>query len=242
MPGAPGLRTFRFSTAATTCITPSRGSGRTPRLSASPPMSPSIRRTRRIAGMTRDWWSAPSGKTTGTPSTRTWPSRTLPTSGWRGAASGAASRCGVWIRRQANSPPSTLSCIRWAARSRAKGVLGSVEAPFLYRHDGWWYLFASFDFCCKGAESSYYVVAGRSRQITGPYVDREGRPMMEGGGTVVIRGPFGEWRGPGHAAILRDAASDYLYFHAYSAATGRPALHISPIVWEQGWPTAAPLP
>jgi arabinan endo-1,5-alpha-L-arabinosidase len=129
-----------------------------------------------------------------------------------------------------------------AARSRAKGVFGSVEAPFLYRHEGWWYLFASFDFCCKGAESSYYVVAGRSREITGPYLDRDGKPMLEGGGTVVVRGPFPHWSGPGHPAILRDGVSDYLYYHAYSAATGKPFLHISPIVWEQGWPAIAPLP
>jgi arabinan endo-1,5-alpha-L-arabinosidase len=129
-----------------------------------------------------------------------------------------------------------------SARSRAKGVFGSVEAPFLYRHDGWWYLFVSFDFCCKGAESNYYVAAGRAREITGPYLDRDGRPMQDGGGTVVIRGPFPNWKGPGHQALLGEGGTDYLFFHAYHAQTGKPFLHISPLSWTGGWPSAAPLP
>jgi hypothetical protein len=42
--------------------------------------------------------------------------------------------------------------------------------------DGWFYLFASFDFCCRGADSTYYTVVGRSKAVAGPYVDRDGKP------------------------------------------------------------------
>src|ERR1019366_7162415 len=48
-------------------------------------------------------------------------------------------------------------------------VEGAIEAPFLVRRNGWWYLFVSFDFCCRGVRSDYNVVVGRSRKVTGPY-------------------------------------------------------------------------
>ncbi|MDH7598024.1 MAG: family 43 glycosylhydrolase [Sedimentisphaerales bacterium] len=120
---------------------------------------------------------------------------------------------------------------------------GAIEAPFIIRRNGWWYLFASFDFCCRGARSTYYVVVGRSKQVTGPYVDRNGRPMLEGGGTTVIEATTPNWRGPGHQAIFREGDRDYLVFHAYEGQTGRPELKISTMVWdEEGWPRVASLP
>jgi arabinan endo-1,5-alpha-L-arabinosidase len=57
----------------------------------------------------------------------------------------------------------------------------SIEAPFIIRREGYYYLFVSFDFCCRGLESTYHVRVGRSKSITGPYVNREGVPMMQGG-------------------------------------------------------------
>jgi arabinan endo-1,5-alpha-L-arabinosidase len=128
-----------------------------------------------------------------------------------------------------------------AARPRQAGQSPAVEAPFLVYHRRHYYLFVSFDFCCRGAQSTYYVAVGRSRKIEGPYVDGTGRSMMDGGGTRICW-PTTEWRGPGHEAVLADRGGDYLIFHAYSAVTGRPSLHISTIVWRNGWPELAPLP
>lgn len=119
---------------------------------------------------------------------------------------------------------------------------GAIEAPFIVRHDGWWYLFASFDFCCRGAKSTYNVRVGRSRNVTGPYVDKDNVPMLEGGGTMVIEATTPNWRGPGHEAVFQDKTGDYLIFHAYHGQTGRPELRISTIVWETAWPRVAPLP
>jgi arabinan endo-1,5-alpha-L-arabinosidase len=111
----------------------------------------------------------------------------------------------------------------------------AIEAPSIVRRGGYYYLFVSFDLCCRGKESTYKIVVGRSREITGPYADREGTPMMEGGGSLVLAGTP-SWPGVGHQAVLADAGSDYLVFHAYDATTGRPRLQISTLVWEDGWP------
>jgi arabinan endo-1,5-alpha-L-arabinosidase len=97
----------------------------------------------------------------------------------------------------------------------------------------------SFDFCCRGANSTYYVVSGRSRSITGPYVDVNGRKLEEGGGSVVITGNE-RFKGTGHNSVLREGDRDYLVYHAYDTAdAGTPTLRISPIHWTaDGWPRA----
>jgi arabinan endo-1,5-alpha-L-arabinosidase len=116
----------------------------------------------------------------------------------------------------------------------------AIEAPFIVKRLGYYYLFVSFDLCCRGKDSTYKIMVGRAREITGPYVDKDGTPMMEGGGSLVLAGTA-SWPGVGHEAILADSGSDYLVFHAYDAASGRPRLQISTIVWENGWPRVARL-
>ena len=114
---------------------------------------------------------------------------------------------------------------------------GAIEAPFIVRHGGFFYLFASFDFCCRGANSTYNVRVGRGREVTGPFVDREGKPMLEGGGTKVIEGGT-RWRGPGGESVLQDGRGEVLAHHAYDAEDrGTPKLRLSKILWDrEGWP------
>ncbi|HEU0066038.1 MAG TPA: arabinan endo-1,5-alpha-L-arabinosidase [Sphingomonas sp.] len=119
----------------------------------------------------------------------------------------------------------------------------AVEGPFLIAHGGYHYLFASYDFCCRGVDSTYYTVVGRSKDVTGPYVDYDGKPMMKGYGQIVLHAkldPTNRWRGPGHVSILQDAGREFIAYHSYDAKNkGMPTLRIQPIGWtKDGWPVA----
>ena len=105
------------------------------------------------------------------------------------------------------------------------------------RRGGFYYLFASFDFCCRGVNSDYRVMVGRSRSITGPYVDRSGVPMLEGGGTELLRG-YNEFAGPGHGDVYRDRGVDWFAHHYYDRddPDATPRLSVRAIDWRGGWP------
>lgn len=119
---------------------------------------------------------------------------------------------------------------------------GAVEAPFVVRRDGFYYLFVSFDTCCDGVNSTYNTVVGRSRTVTGPYVARDGRAMMEGGGTPVLpnaQGTGARFVGRGHVAVLQDTGGDHIVYHAYDRErNGAPTLRVQRLNWDtDGWPT-----
>jgi arabinan endo-1,5-alpha-L-arabinosidase len=124
-----------------------------------------------------------------------------------------------------------------ASRPRVRPTNGAIEAPYIIRHGDYYYLFASFDLCCKAVESTYNIQVGRAKEVTGPYLDREGKPMTEGGGTLVLSSSQ-RWRGPGHNAVYQDGKTDWLVYHAYDAEDrGASKLHIEPITWDaEGWP------
>jgi arabinan endo-1,5-alpha-L-arabinosidase len=115
----------------------------------------------------------------------------------------------------------------------------AIEAPYIVYRAPYYYLFASFDFCCRGADSTYWTAVGRSTSVTGPYLDRTGLDMRFGGGTPVVVGDA-RWRGPGHNAILRRNDQYLNVYHAYDAVNGGiPTLRISELVWHEGWPVNA---
>jgi arabinan endo-1,5-alpha-L-arabinosidase len=117
---------------------------------------------------------------------------------------------------------------------------GAIEAPYIFRKDGWYYLFVSFDKCCRGMDSTYKIMVGRSKSVTGPYVDRAGTPMLAGGGSLVLEGTD-EWVALGHCAAYTFDGEDWLVFHAYETADGgKQKLRILPIGWEDGWPAVDP--
>jgi len=114
----------------------------------------------------------------------------------------------------------------------------AVEAPFIVRHGEYFYLFVSFDLCCRGIRSNYKTMVGRSHAVTGPYVDAKGTAMLEGGATPLLLGNS-RWVGPGGESVLQQKDGDIIVFHAYNGKTGEPYLQISTIAWVNGWPKVA---
>lgn len=115
----------------------------------------------------------------------------------------------------------------------------AIEAPFIVHHGGYFYLFTSWDLCCRGLKSTYRTMVGRSKSITGPYVDATGKPLTEGGGTQLLVANS-RWLGPGGESVLLDPrGKDLIVFHAYDATTGKPSMQLSTIDWTGGWPHAA---
>ena len=117
----------------------------------------------------------------------------------------------------------------------------AIEAPFIVRRGDYFYLFVSFDLCCRGTKSSYKTMVGRSKEVTGPYVDATGTAMLQGGATPVLVGN-GRWLGPGGESIrmgndhgLQDGP-DIMVFHAYDGKIGHAYLELSTIDWSGGWP------
>jgi arabinan endo-1,5-alpha-L-arabinosidase len=120
---------------------------------------------------------------------------------------------------------------------------GAIEASSILEHERRFYLFVSFDQCCKGIASTYNIRVGRADRIEGPYLDKEGKPMLDGGGSLVL-GSTGRYIGPGGQEALRTSKGDMLAYHYYDGDRGGVAqLQLSPIVWtEDGWPELGALP
>jgi arabinan endo-1,5-alpha-L-arabinosidase len=116
---------------------------------------------------------------------------------------------------------------------------GAIEGPFIVRRCGFYYLFVSFDACCRGVDSTYNIRVGRSPELLGPYVDKAGTALMNGGGSLVLQGG-GDWAAVGHNAILIDGTRAYNVYHAYAATNGASQLRISELAWDaDGWPVSA---
>lgn len=114
------------------------------------------------------------------------------------------------------------------------------EATTLMYRDGWYYLLGTHGTCCDGPNSTYNIVVGRSRSVTGPYIDNVGRDMLEGGGKLVIAA--GERKtGPGHFGrfVVADGVEKMSYhYEADFDQGGRSVLAIRPLLWKNGWPVA----
>ncbi|AOS61613.1 arabinan endo-1,5-alpha-L-arabinosidase [Actinoalloteichus hymeniacidonis] len=114
---------------------------------------------------------------------------------------------------------------------------GAIEAPYILERGGDFYLFVSFDRCCAGTDSTYRIMVGRADSPTGPYYDRNGTPMLGGGGTQIL-GSHRNVIGPGGQSVLRDTDGDLLVYHYYDANnSGIERLGVNLLGWDdQGWP------
>ncbi|MDH6341721.1 arabinan endo-1,5-alpha-L-arabinosidase [Parabacteroides sp. PFB2-12] len=124
--------------------------------------------------------------------------------------------------------------------NEAVDIAIDCEATTLMYRDGWYYLLGTHGTCCDGPNSTYNIVVGRSRNVTGPYLDNVGRSMLEGGGKMVIAAEDRK-TGPGHfGRYIVEEGVEKMSFH-YEAdfdQGGRSVLAIRPLVWKNGWPVA----
>lgn len=114
---------------------------------------------------------------------------------------------------------------------------GQIEAPFIFKKDDYYYLFVSYGLCCRADESTYHLAVGRSKSVTGPYIDKNGKDMALGGGSILLKGTKA-WPGLGHNSVYEFNSKDYLVYHAYeSADNGLQKLKLSEITWDKDlWP------
>lgn len=147
---------------------------------------------------------------------------------------------GIYVVELNRSNPSrTIGSPVWLAKS---AINTAIEASAVHYRNGWYYLFANVDNCCQGDVSPYRVVMGRSRSITGPYVDKIGLDMRSGGGGCFLGGA-GNFIGPGHIGVSDDqtgysGVDTSFTYHIYPiGSTGTEArLARRSVSWVNDWP------
>jgi arabinan endo-1,5-alpha-L-arabinosidase len=112
-----------------------------------------------------------------------------------------------------------------------------IEGPFIFKKGDYHYLFVSWGLCCRGKDSTYKMMVGRSKDLKGPYLDKKGQSMALGGGSLVLAGNK-DWAGMGGCSAYTFDGKDYLVFHAYETAdNGLQKLKIAEIKWDAAqWP------
>ncbi len=129
------------------------------------------------------------------------------------------------------------SAITKVADNGASFFSNTTEASCLYQHGGYYYMFLNFGGCCAGISSTYNIRVGRCTSITGPYLDRNGVNMLNGGGSMFLESS-GRFIGPGHAAVLNDNGTNWFTYHYYDGNNGGAAtLGVGRLTWSaDGWP------
>jgi len=113
----------------------------------------------------------------------------------------------------------------------------SIEASYLYRHNDFYYLFVNWGLCCRGVKSTYNIRVGRSRDLTGPYLDRDGADLRHDGGTLLLD-TVGTRIGPGQTGIFTAQGREWFSYHYYDATQdGKSMLGLQPLSWSNDdWP------
>ena len=124
------------------------------------------------------------------------------------------------------------------AGNQPVNVAIDMEATAMIYRDGWYYLLGTHGTCCDGANSTYNIRVGRSKNVTGPYTDNMGVELLKGGGKLVVAAS-GRFVGPGHFGLLDlgDGVQKFsCHYEADLDRSGRSVLDIRPLLWKDGWP------
>jgi arabinan endo-1,5-alpha-L-arabinosidase len=124
------------------------------------------------------------------------------------------------------------------AGNQPVNVAIDMEATAMMYRDGWYYLLGTHGTCCDGANSTYNIRVGRSKNVTGPYMDNMGVELLKGGGKLLVAAS-GRFVGPGHFGLLDlgDGVQKFsCHYEADLDRSGRSVLDIRPLLWKDGWP------
>jgi len=126
-----------------------------------------------------------------------------------------------------------------------KIAAGDFEAVVIHKRNGYYYFIGSKGSCCDGVNSTYHVLVARSKNLEGPYLDNEGRDIINRGNGTLMLARSKNYVGPGHTSriITDDKNQDWILYHGINASKGKVAngasrrvLLLDKIVWENDWP------
>ncbi len=112
-----------------------------------------------------------------------------------------------------------------------------MEGTYMHYKNGYYYCFGSKGTCCAGESSTYHIVVGRSQNILGPYVGKDGKRMDtkssafdNATNTIMSSSSSKMFAGTGHnAEIITD---DQGKNNGYN---GR-CMNMDQVEWGDGWP------
>ena len=140
---------------------------------------------------------------------------------------------GVKLQKLASMTETSGEVIALADR---RSPPNAVESPAIFKHGDYYYLLVSWDRCCAGVNSTYKIAVGRSAALAGPYVDRDGIPLMSGGGTVILAGDGDQIGTGGQDVLVEDGAVHVIHHYYDRSANGVIRMQIRKLEWEDGWP------
>lgn len=102
------------------------------------------------------------------------------------------------------------------------------EGSWMSYHDGYYYVWFSHGQCCRfnrgfpARGREYSIRVGRSRNVRGPFVDKENQLLLDGGGTIVYASNHGKVYAPGGVGVLsgNETTPDILYYHYLNTSIG----------------------
>jgi arabinan endo-1,5-alpha-L-arabinosidase len=121
--------------------------------------------------------------------------------------------------------------------SRAAGEEGSIIYLHVFNGTQYYYYFAPVSICCVGTSSTYRIIIGRSTSATGPFTDRGGLDLSNGGGTVLLSAHANIY-GPGGQSVMTVGTQPLLVYHYYDGNNnGTPTLGLNKLSFDSsGWP------
>lgn len=146
-------------------------------------------------------------------------------------------------------PVATIDQVRNVC-NQDSGVDGirPAEGSFATYHAPYYYLWFSHGQCCDlnanalpAAGHEYSIRVGRSMDPRGPYLDKDGTDLVNGGGTIVYASNDDVYA-PGGEGVLNDGQNDILFYHYVNTTVGygfnQTSMGWNFLDYPDGWPVA----